>query len=600
MAETDIQILNASELMTYLKSFLNNRCRQDKERGELKCGMAKLILDALREVPQEDEDIQSFQSLVATGNIKYSKPKSADYNNLKAQIMTKIGMYHRDDRVYLVPTDVDDPIRWIVRMNFSYDDDFKNLTKSTIQYILTQIEEAHKPITFPPLIAFHARMQRLLLRSESEACKKNKKIIDDNPIHQDQYKALDELQHIKWNNELGDYDYSNVVDLPWEEDRINRTCNSTNAKRKLFKSSHVESCKRILTKRRHYDKMFGKGKCDKPLQKFNFDTVYDKKEGWMKRIITNPSSIPAIFLLKLLLLANRFFRANAKNQAHSRPDPVTHTRTAPYQIGDYVIVNEKKKQHGTETIVEKPGRVTRVFGDIIMVKFDMGGFEKVFNSRDVKLQDISLQPSPSLKSPSLQQRSLKSPSLKSPSLKSPSLKESLQPSLKSPSLKESLKSPSLQQRSLQQRSLQQRSLQPSLKSSINESSINETRPKRTVKTRSSPSQQTLTTPTLKVRPPLTIPQNPKPKNVDDDFKKLPKNLQFPFQMDNVWFSVVVHSKYAELESKYTNQILKIYKPSSYHFWQTELKERSIRIFSEMYKQYRALEIQNRNNANLQD
>ena len=539
--------------MTYLQSFLKNRCRQDKER-ELKCGMAKLILDALRQVPQEDEDIQSFQSLVATGNINYSKPKSADYNNLKAQIMTKIGMYHRDDRVYLVPTDVDDPIRWIVRMNFSYDDDFKNLTKSTILYILTQIEEAHKPITFPPLIAFHARMQRLLLRSESEACKKNKKIIDDNPIHQDQYKALDELQHIKWNNELGDYDYSNVVDLPWEEDRINRTCNSTNAKRKWFKSSHVESCKRILTKRRHYDKMFGKGKCDKPLQKFNFDTVYDKKEGWMKRIITNPSSIPAIFLLKLLLLANRFFRENAKNHAHSRPDPVTHTRTAPYQIGDYVIVNEKKKQHGTEAIVEKPGRVTRVFGDIIMVKFDMGGFEKVFKSRDVKLQDISLQPS-----------------LKSPSLKSPSLKD-------------------------------KESLQPSLKSSINESSINETRPKRTVKTRLSPSQQTLTTPTLKVRPPLTIPQ--KPKNDDDfDFNNLPKNKTITFQMGNMWFSVVVHSNYAELESKYPNQILKIYKPSSYYFWQTKLKKRSTRIFSEMYKQYkqyRALEIQNSNNAILQD
>jgi hypothetical protein len=584
MAEA-AKVLNASELMTYLQSFLKNRCLQglqDKER-ELKCGMAKLILDAFGQVSQDDGEVHSFQSLVATGDINYSKPKSAVYNNLKAEIMTKIGKYHRDDRVYLVPSkDVKDPIQWILRMNFFYDDDFKNLTKSTILYILTQIN-AHTPITFPPLIEFEARMRRLLLRSESEACKKNKKIIDENPIHQRQYDALDELQHIKWNNELGDYDYSNVVDLPWEEDRINRTCNSTNAKRKWFKSSHVESCKRILTKRRHYDKVFGKGKCDKPLQKFNFDTVYDKKEGWMKRIITNPRSIPAIFLLKLLLLANRLLRANTKNQEHSRPDPVTRTRTAPYQIGDYVIVNEKKKQHGTEAIVEKPGRVTRVFGDIIMVKFDMGGFEKVFNSRDVKLQDISLQPS--LKSPIL-----KSPSLKSPSLKSPSLQ---QPSLKSPSLKESL----------QQRSLQQRSLQPSLKSSLKSSlkaSINETSPKRTVKTRSSPNQQTLTTPTLKVRPPLTIPQNPKPKNVDDDFKKLPKNLQFPFQMDNVWFSVVVHSKYAELESKYTNQILKIYKPSSYHFWQTKLKERSIRIFSEIYKQYRALDIQKRNNAVLQD
>jgi len=477
MAAAAAKVLNAIELKEYLRSFLKNRCLASNNTST-SCGMATLIIEALDEASQED-------------NINYSKPKSAVYNTTKAEIMNKIRMYHRDDRVYIVPSeDVTDPIRWIVRMNFFYDDDFKNLTKSTILYILTEIN-AHKPITFPPLIEFEARMRRLLLRSESEDCEKNKKIIDENPIHQVQYnqvvKELDDLDRmkypgVKWNNEDEEFDFSDVQ-LPSEETRINETCISTNAKKKMSKSSHVESCKRILTKRRHYDKVFGKGKCSNPLQAFQVDAIVAKKEGWMKRLISNPSSIPAIFRLKRLLSAN-------------------------------------KQQH----------------------------------------------------QPRLQQ-----------SPKSPSLKQSP----KSPSLKQSLKSPSLQP---SPKSLSPKSLSPN---SPSPNSPSPSSTPRTVKTRSSPGQ---TSSTLKVRPPLTIRQKPKSTNIDDHFNELPKNNKFRFQMDNMWYTVVVHSNYAELTSNYDGQKLKIYKPSSYHFWQFKLKERSSSIFSQISKQYRTMIIQSNNNS----
>ena len=72
-------------------------------------------------------------------------------------------------------------------------------------------------------------------------------------------------------------------------------------------------------------------------------------------------------------------------------------------------------------------------------------------------------------------------------------------------------------------------------------------------------------------------------------------------MGNIWYNVEVHSNYAELTSNYNNgQKLEIYKPSSYHFWQSKLKERSSKIFSEIYKQFRTLEIQNNKNSELQN
>ena len=303
-----IQLCNASDFEQYINHVLsqNNELNEKaKKRAEIiqlafqKLHRHKMANTTTKAVVSVDED-DSGDILPHGKYEKFESVKEAQYD-LK-DIETTIDFlkrYHPNDLVYFIPTEPasQKTLEWCLFYNFLKDKFLDGLSKSSMDIILKLLEDVK--IVYPPLKRFRARVQRNLMKYESEDCKQIQHDIDKNPLYikvnkelndkTDYYLPGDLIEirdgHNKWVQARVIFNHSDFLTVERtktffpkrysvllsdirgnEQEIIRKTCkriHSSWGSRFARRASH---CERILTKRRKYNEIFGPEKCTLPLQ----------------------------------------------------------------------------------------------------------------------------------------------------------------------------------------------------------------------------------------------------------------------------------------------------------------------------------------------